>query len=76
MERNESVTPGQKWPASKFPFGEDFETILTLIGDGVISTDQDGRIILFNKGSRSDFWLHDERGAWPFNRNSHPNAFS
>lgn len=55
MKRNDRVTPGPKRLAAGFPFGDDFETILTLIGDGVVSTDQDGRIILFNRAAEDIF---------------------
>jgi len=55
MKRNDRVTPVQKRLAAGFPFGDDFETILTLIGDGVVSTDQDGRIILFNRAAEDIF---------------------
>jgi len=55
MKRNDSVKPSRKGPAAEFPFGADFEAILTLIGDGVVSTDQDGRVILFNRAAEKIF---------------------
>jgi PAS domain S-box-containing protein len=55
MHRNDHVTPGQKRPSAEFPFGADFEAILTLIGDGVVSTDHNGRIILFNRAAEEIF---------------------
>ncbi len=55
MKRSDRVSPDQKRPPAEFPFGEDFQTILSLIGDGVVSTDQDGRIILFNRAAEDIF---------------------
>lgn len=40
---------------SEFPFGTDFQNILSLIGDGVVSTDQNGQIILFNRAAEDIF---------------------
>jgi PAS domain S-box-containing protein len=42
-------------PLSLFPFGPDFHSILSLIGDGVVSTDQNGRIVLFNRAAEEIF---------------------
>lgn len=35
----------------RFPFGPDFQAILALVGDAVICTDSDGRIIVFNRSA-------------------------
>ena len=35
----------------RFPFGPDFQAILALVGDAIICTDDDGRIILFNRSA-------------------------
>ena len=40
---------------TEFPFGADFQAILSLIGDGVVSTDHTGRIILFNRAAEDIF---------------------
>ena len=55
MKRRGRVTQGQERPAAEFPFGADLQTILSLIGDGVVSTDQDGHIILFNRAAEDIF---------------------
>ena len=39
----------------RFPFGADFQDILSLIGDAVVITDTSGKIILFNRASESLF---------------------
>lgn len=39
----------------RYPFGLDFQAILSLIGDGVVSVDIEGRIILFNRAAESIF---------------------
>jgi PAS domain S-box-containing protein len=40
---------------TEFPFGADFQSILSLIGDGVLSTDHTGRVILFNRAAEQIF---------------------
>lgn len=39
----------------RLPFGADFQSILSLIGDAVVSTDSDGQIILFNRAAERLF---------------------
>jgi PAS domain S-box-containing protein len=42
-------------PLSLFPFGPEFHSILSLVGDGVVSADQNGRIVLFNRAAEEIF---------------------
>ena len=42
-------------PRLTLPLNRDFQTILSLIGDGVISTDAHGRIVLFNRAAEQIF---------------------
>jgi PAS domain S-box-containing protein len=42
-------------PLSLFPFGPEFPSILSLVGDGVVSADQNGRIVLFNRAAEEIF---------------------
>ena len=37
------------------PFGPDFYSMLSLVGDGVISSDRNGRIVLFNRAAEEIF---------------------
>ena len=53
MEQNEHLVQAQDM--TEFPFGADFQSILSLIGDGVVSTDHTGRIILFNRAAEEIF---------------------
>ncbi|PZO06972.1 MAG: hypothetical protein DCF28_00555 [Alphaproteobacteria bacterium] len=46
---------GQDKLVTEFPFGADFQSILSLIGDGVLSTDHTGRVILFNRAAEEIF---------------------
>lgn len=55
MHQNDRVTRDAKRPAAEFSFRADFEEILALIGDGVVSVDHDGRIILFNRAAEEIF---------------------
>lgn len=41
--------------APRFPFGSDFQNILSLIGDAVVSTDHNGLIIMFNLAAEGLF---------------------
>ena len=44
MSKKSEISP-------RYPFGSDFQDILSLIGDAVISTDENGLIIMYNLGS-------------------------
>jgi PAS domain S-box-containing protein len=45
----------------KFPFGADFQAILSLIGDAVVSTDHEGQIIFLNPAAETMFgYPYDE----------------
>ena len=39
----------------RYPFGSDFESILSLIGDAVISTDENGLIVMYNLAAEALF---------------------
>jgi len=55
MNPHDRSGPNWNRPDAWFPDGSDFETILTLVGDGVVSTDRNGRIILFNRAAEHIF---------------------
>ena len=39
----------------RYPFGSDFQDILSLIGDAVISTDENGLVIMYNLAAEGLF---------------------
>ena len=55
MHCNDHLAEVLDSPDPESPFGADIQAILTLIGDGVVSTDQNGRIILFNPAAEEIF---------------------
>lgn len=42
-------------PLPLFPFGPEFHSMLSLVGDAVVSSDQNGRIVLFNRAAEEIF---------------------
>ena len=55
MQDNHHTSPIQARIQSRFPLGPDFQAILALIGDAVVSTDHNGHIILFNSAAEALF---------------------
>ena len=55
MHNDHRPQPENALIATRMPFGGDFQAILSLIGDAVISTDSDGNIILFNRAAERLF---------------------
>jgi PAS domain S-box-containing protein len=55
MQDNHYPKPGKTLIEPRFPFGADFQAIISLIGDAVVSTDDDGQIILFNRAAEGFF---------------------
>ena len=55
MQNNHHPKLGKTLIEPRFPFGADFQAILSLIGDAVVSTDSDGQIILFNRAAEGFF---------------------
>ena len=51
MLDNNLSRPGVALMEPRFPFGDDFQDILSLIGDAVVITDASGKIILFNRAA-------------------------
>ena len=51
MQDTHNSLSGKDLIKLRFPFGPDFQAILSLIGDAVVSTDHTGRIILFNRAA-------------------------
>ena len=51
MQDTNHPRPGMALIEPRFPFGADFQDILSLIGDAVVITDANGKIILFNRAA-------------------------
>ena len=55
MQDTHNSLTGKDLTKLRFPFGPDFQAILSLIGDAVVSTDHTDRIILFNRAAEALF---------------------
>ena len=55
MQDDHGTAQDVKTSILQYPFGPDFQAILSRIGDGVISADVEGRIILVNRAAETIF---------------------